>query len=112
MEAPPELDPTSRLLGRSNADCGLRWDRAIAARRAAHTSQERKSVGVSSSFGENAAICLQGGRRPDCKSHLALTLIAAANSDSCVASSRQCLNRCDVHFATALTGRAFCTTGL
>ena len=37
------------------------------------------SVGVNSSFGENAAICLQRRRRPDCKSHLALTLIAAVD---------------------------------
>ena len=70
------------------------------------------SVGVSSSFGENAAICLQRRRRPDCKSHLALTVIAAVNSDSCVAPLRQRLNRCDVHFAAALTGGAFCATRL
>jgi hypothetical protein len=38
------------------------------------------SVGVNSSFGENAAICLQRRRRPDCKSHLALTVIAAVDS--------------------------------
>ena len=70
------------------------------------------SVGVNSSFGENAAICLQRRRRPECKSHLALTLIAAVDSDSCVASLRQRLNRCDVHFAAALTGGAFCATRL
>src|ERR1700722_12837938 len=68
------------------------------------------SVGVSSSFGENAAICLQRRCRPDCKSHLALTVIAAVDSDSCVAPLRQRLNRCDVHFAAALTGGAFCAT--
>jgi hypothetical protein len=81
-------------------------------RRAAHTSHERESVGVSSSFGENAAICLQRGRRPDGKSHLPLTLIAAVDSNSCVAPLRQRLNRCDVHFAAALAGGAFRTTGL
>ena len=75
-------------------------------------AMNRSSVGVSSSFRKNAAICLQRRRRPDCKSHLALTLIAAVDSDSCVAPSRQLLNRCDVHFAAALTGGAFCATRL
>ena len=71
-------------------------------------AMNRSSVGVSSSFRKNAAICLQRRCRPDCKSHLAIDTHRSGRFRT--AASLPCeqrLNRCDVHFAAALTGGAF-----
>jgi hypothetical protein len=89
---------------------------ALSSYAAGHVAEPLKIVAnakrAPSRFRKNVAAHLQRGRCPDREPHLALTRVAAIDSDSCVASLRQRLNRCDVHFAAALTGGAFRTAGL
>jgi hypothetical protein len=48
---------------------------------------------------------------PHSQAHLAMTPVALVYPDSCVASFRKHLDGCNVHFFSALAGRAFSAAG-